>query len=273
MTVPQLTLNDGNTIPQLGFGVWQLSNDDVVPAVTTALETGYRHIDTAAIYKNEEGVGKAIAQSGIDRKDLFVTTKLWNNRHSDARAALEESLSKLGLDYVDLYLIHWPVPEQNKRLEAWSALEQAQADGLVKSLGVSNFRESDLYELAKNSSVRPVVNQIELHPTFTQVELSADNARYGAVTQAWSPLGRAHDLENPTVGQIAERIGRTPAQVVLRWHLQAGRIVFPKSATESRIRENFQVFDFALSDGDMAAINGLNADNRIGPHPMDLGAE
>lgn len=270
--VPNITLNDGNTIPQLGFGVWQVSKDDIVATVSTALEVGYRHIDTAAIYGNEEGVGQAIKDSGIAREELFITTKLWNDRHHEAPVALEESLTKLGLDYVDLYLIHWPVPGQDKRVEAWTKLEEAKKQGLVKSIGVSNFRESDLYELAKNNLTTPVVNQIELHPTFQQKPLTADQARYGIATEAWSPLGQAKDLDNEVITSIAKRLGRTPAQVVIRWHLQLGHILFPKSVTPRRIEENFHVFDFALSDVDMAAIATLDADNRIGAHPVDLGA-
>ncbi|GAB3711060.1 aldo/keto reductase [Mariniluteicoccus flavus] len=265
--VPTITLNDGTTIPQLGFGVWQVSGDDIVDAVSTALEVGYRHIDTAAIYGNEEGVGEAIKKSGIARDELFVTTKLWNNRHDDAKAALTESLGKLGLDHVDLYLTHWPVPQQDKYLEAWLSMEKLQAEGLTRSIGVSNHQKDHLEKVLDQATVTPAVNQIEIHPTFAQRELVAFNDSHGIRTEAWSPLGQAQDLESDEVTSIAEAVGRTPGQVVLRWHIQRGLIVFPKSVTPERIRSNFAIFDFELSADQMKAIDGLDAGNRIGADP------
>ncbi|WP_026927293.1 aldo/keto reductase [Granulicoccus phenolivorans] len=265
MTVPDLVLNDGHTIPQLGFGVWQISSDDIVPALRTALETGYRHIDTAAIYGNEEGVGQAIRESGIPREELFITTKLWNDRHTDAPAALAESLEKLGLDQVDLYLIHWAVP--GTYVQAWLALEDLQRQGLTRSIGVSNFLEHHLTDVLEAGSVVPAVNQIEVHPSHTRPHLRAFNDEHGILTQSWSPLGRNHDIGNPLITHIAEEVGRTPAQVILRWHLQNDLIVFPRSVTPSRIRENIALFDFELTTEQKEAIDGLNRDNRVGGDP------
>ncbi len=249
--VPTVTLNDGNPIPQLGFGVWQVSTDDIVPAVSKALDIGYRHIDTAAIYGNEEGVGRAIAESGIPREELFVTTKLWNDRHDDAPAAIQESLTKLGLDYVDLYLIHWPAPKADKYLTAWQSLEQFTADGLARSVGVSNFHASHLQKILDATSTVPAVNQIEVHPTFAQTELIATNTS--------------------VIISLAEELGRTPAQVILRWHIQKGYVVFPKSVTPSRIAENFDVFGFELDDAQIATIDGLDSGNRTGGDPDTFG--
>ena len=270
--VPTVTLNDGNTIPQLGFGVWQVSSDDIVGSVSKALEVGYRHIDTAAIYGNEEGVGRAIAESGIPRDELFITTKLWNSEHEHdlALKAIEESLTKLGLDKVDLYLIHWPAPGNDKFLEAWLALEDIQRQGLTRSIGVSNFQVDHLRLIQARGTVVPAVNQIEVHPTFTQKPLILENDELDIRTEAWSPLGLGEDLAHPTIVQLAERAGRTPAQVIIRWHLQQGRIVFPKSVTPSRIEENFNVLDFTLSDSDLEAIDAINHENRIGGHPDKL---
>jgi 2,5-diketo-D-gluconate reductase A len=270
--VPTITLNDGHQIPQLGFGVWQVSTDDIISSVSKALEVGYRHIDTAAIYGNEEGVGQAIADSGIAREDLFITTKLWNSEHDRELVlpAAEESLKKLGLDYVDLYLIHWPTPAQNKYLDAWLGLEDVQKAGLSRSIGVSNFQEDHLRLVVARGSVTPAVNQIELHPTFTQKDVVRVNDELGIKTEAWSPLGLGEDLNNPTITKLAEQYDRTAAQVIIRWHLQQGRIVFPKSVTPSRIEENFGVFDFELSDDDLTSIDAVNHDNRIGGHPDKL---
>lgn len=269
--IPTITLNDGNQIPQLGFGTWQISPEDVVGSVRTALETGYRHIDTAAIYGNEEGVGRAITEQGLPRQDLFVTTKLWNERHGDARAALGESLERLGLDHVDLFLIHWPVPTQDRYLEAWQAMEELQREGLTRSIGVSNFEPEHLQRLFDEATVRPAVNQVEIHPTFAQAGLVDFNARHGVRTQAWSPLGQSEDLTAGPVTELARTLGRTPAQVVLRWHIQRGLIVFPKSTTPQRIRENFGIFDFELSADDMAGLDALDRGNRLGPDPKTFG--
>lgn len=268
MTVPTITLNDGKTIPQLGFGVWQVTDDKATPAVAKALEVGYRHIDTAAIYGNEAGVGRAIQESGIARDDLFVTTKLWNDKHeaADAREAIETSLTKLGLDHVDLYLIHWPanVKYGDAYVEAWDALQQFKAEGLATSIGVSNFNVEHLDRL---SGETPVIDQVELHPTWQQADLRAVLGRRGIATEAWSPLGQSKDLEHEVIGRIAERHGVTPAQVIIRWHLQLGNVVIPKSVTPERIASNFDVLGFELADDDMAAIAGIASDNRLGDDP------
>ncbi|MGJ6980335.1 aldo/keto reductase [Aestuariimicrobium soli] len=271
MSVPTITLNDGVEIPQFGFGVWQVSTDDIVPAVATALEVGYRHLDTAAVYGNEQGVGKAIAESGIARDDLFVTTKLWNDAHlaGDARRGIESSLEKLGLDHVDLYLIHWPatVKYGDAYVEAWDALQQFKAEGLARSIGVSNFLVPNLEAL---NGATPSVNQIEVHPTFQQRELREFNESLGITTEVYTPLGNQSepgDITLPEVVAIAEAVGKTPAQVILRWHLQQGLIVFPKSVTPSRIAENFDVFDFELSEDQLSVISGLDRGFRQGADP------
>jgi len=264
---PTVTLNDGRQMPQLGFGVWQIPEEQIVPAVLKALEVGYRHIDTAMIYGNEAGVGRAVRESGLPREEIFVTTKLWNTDHERAREALEESLERLGFDYVDLYLIHWPKLGVDKRAEAWAAMEQARAEGLIRSIGLSNFTPRFLSEILEKGTVVPAANQVEYHPTFQQRAVEAANAAVGAVTQAWSPLGQAKDLDNAVLGQIAAELGWTPAQVVLRWHLQAGRVAIPKSVTPARIAENFAVTDFALTPGQVAAIDALDSGKRLGEDP------
>ena len=258
--VPNITLNTGAQLPQLGYGVFQVPADGVVEPVLAALQAGYRSIDTAAVYGNEEGVGRAIAESGLQREDLFVTTKLWNDRqgYDSTLQAFEESLDRLGLEYVDLYLIHWPVPGQDKYVETWKAFEKLHADGRAKAIGVSNFQIAHLRRLFEETDVVPALNQIELHPNLQQPELRAFHAEHGIVTEAWSPLGRNNGLlDDPVLTSLAEKYGKTPAQIVLRWHVQLGNVTIPKSVTPSRIRENIEVFDFELADDDMKAIEGL----------------
>ena len=270
--VPTLTMNDGRTIPQLGLGVWQVSTEDIVPVVRKALEVGYRHIDTAAAYENEEGVGQAVAESGLSRDEVFVTTKLPNYEHAydAALAMMQTSLDKLGMDYVDLYLIHWPTPAKDNYIEAWQALEEIQRRGWARSIGVSNFQPDHLRRVVAECTVVPAVNQIELHPTFGNREVVAVNDELDIRTESWSPLGQSEDLTHETVVGLAQSLGRTPAQVILRWHLQHGYIVFPKSSTPARIEENFSLFDFELSAEQMGAIDALDRGNRIGLHPDEF---
>jgi 2,5-diketo-D-gluconate reductase A len=273
-STPPLELNDGHRIPQLGFGVFQVSPEETRQAVTLALRTGYRLIDTAAAYGNEAEVGEAIAASGLPRSDLFVTTKLWNDDqgHANALSAFEHSIERLGDDYVNLYLIHWPAPSRGLYVETWKALCELKADGRARSIGVSNFTIQNLEEIISATDVVPAVNQVELHPRLIQTDLRAFHREHGIVTEAWSPLGRGGDLlEEPVLEEIAARHERTTAQVVLRWHVQLGNVVIPKSVTPSRIEENFQIFDFTLSDDELRAIDGLDADRRIGPDPTKFG--
>ncbi|MEU8913850.1 aldo/keto reductase [Streptomyces nigrescens] len=268
--VPSITLNNGVAMPQLGFGVWQVEDEQAFGAVGQALDAGYRSIDTAAIYGNEEGTGKALAASGIDRDELFVTTKLWNadQGHDATLRAFDASLAKLGLEYVDLYLIHWPLPSRDTYIETYKALEKIYADGRAKAIGVSNFPPEHLERLLGETSVVPAVNQIELHPQFQQAASRAFHARHNIVTEAWSPLGQGKGLlEDPTIAELAAKHGKTPAQVVLRWHLQLGNVAIPKSVTPSRIAENIDVFDFELDDADLTALAGLESGNRLGPDP------
>ena len=269
---PLLTLNNGTTIPQLGFGVFKVDPDETTRIVTDALEVGYRHIDTAAIYGNEEGVGQAIASSGIPRDELFVTTKLWNDRQTDAEAAFDESLGKLWLDYVDLYLIHWPTPQKDTFVQAWKSLEKIYASGRAKAIGVSNFLVPHLEKLLANTDVVPAVNQIELHPAHQQPEVTAFSREHGIAIEAWGPLGQGKYplFETPEVSQAAEAHGKTPAQVVIRWHLQTGNIVFPKSNRRERMAENFDVFDFELSSDEVAAISSLEREGRVSAHPDEV---
>ncbi|WP_318216936.1 aldo/keto reductase [Streptomyces sp. SCL15-6] len=271
-TVPTVTLNNGVEIPQLGFGVFQVPDAETTAAVSAALEAGYRSIDTAAIYGNEAGVGRALADCGIARDDLFVTTKLWNaDQGYDATLkAFDTSLDKLGLDHVDLYLIHWPTPARDLYRESWKAIEKLVADGRIRAAGVSNFQPAHLERLIAGSDLVPAVNQVELHPGLQQRELRAAHARLGIVTEAWSPLAQGAVLEDEAITTIAARHGKSAAQVVLRWHLQLGNVVIPKSVTPARIRENLDVFDFTLTDDEMTAIAGLDRDLRTGPHPDEL---
>ena len=275
MTVPTVKLNDSNHIPQLGYGVWQVGNDEAVAAVSEALKAGYRHIDTAAIYGNEEGVGKAINSSGIERGDIFLTTKLWNSEqgYESTLKAFDTSLKKLGTDYVDLYLIHWPMPSKDLFMETWRAFLKLKEEGRAKSIGVSNFRTADLERIIKESGVTPVLNQIELHPQFQQDELRLFHSKHNIATEAWSPLGQGKILEDATLKTIAEKHGKSVAQVILRWHIETGNIVIPKSVTPARIKENFDVFDFHLNGTDHDAITKLDkADGRIGPNPSTFSA-
>ncbi|MEV0275718.1 aldo/keto reductase [Streptomyces sp. NPDC050610] len=268
--IPSITLNNGVEMPQLGFGVWQVADDEAFTAVGHALEAGYRSIDTAAAYENEAGTGKALAASGIDRGELFVTTKLWNSDQGyDATLrAFDASLSKLGLDYVDLYLIHWPIWWRGETVNTYRAFEKILADGRAKAIGVSNFQPHHLEQLAAETSVVPAVNQIELHPQFAQAEARAYHAQHNIATEAWSPLGQGKDLlDDPKIAAVARKHGVTPAQTVLRWHIQLGNIVIPKSVTPSRIKENIDVFGFELDDEDLASIATLDSGTRLGPDP------
>jgi 2,5-diketo-D-gluconate reductase A len=272
--VPAVRLNDGSDVPQFGFGVFQIPTEQTVTAVRTALDAGYRHIDTAQMYGNEAEVGQAIAESGVAREEIFVTTKLDNGCHAydAAIGALDESLRKLGFDYVDLFLIHWPRPQEGRYVETWTAMEKLKADGKARSIGVSNFTVEHLERLAERTATVPAVNQIELHPQFPQAALRAYHAEHGIATEAWSPIGQGGDLlQDGRLRALADGHGRSPAQIVLRWHIQLGNIVFPKSVTPERIRENIDVFDFALSADDMAVIDGLDTGTRKGPDPNRFG--
>jgi 2,5-diketo-D-gluconate reductase A len=268
-SVPAVTLHDGVEIPQLGFGVFQVRPEDTQQAVEEALEVGYRHIDTAAAYRNERGVGAAIAASGMPRDEIFVTTKLWNSHqgYESTLGAFRKSLDRLGLDQVDLYLIHWPVPTEGRALDTWRAFERVHDEGRSRTIGVSNFRIEDLEQLEQQAFIQPTINQIELHPHFPQAELRAWHQEHGIATESWSPLAQGALLVNETIASVAARHDRTPAQVILRWHLQLGNVVIPKSVTPARIRENFELFDFELSEEDMTEIAALDVGQRIGPDP------
>jgi len=272
--VPNVRLNDGTSIPQLGFGVFQVPPDETRGAVETALASGYRHIDTAAAYRNERGVAAGIAASGLPREEIFVTTKLWNTEQGfdSTLAAFERSLEALDLDHVDLYLIHWPTPARDLYLDTWRAFERIHAEGGSRSIGVSNFRIPDLERLQREAERMPTINQIELHPLLQQSELRAWHAANGIVTEAWSPLAQGEVLNDDTLVTIAAHHQRTVAQVILRWHLQLGNVVIPKSVTPARIRENLDVFDFELSEDDLAAIARLEAGHRTGPDPETFSA-
>jgi 2,5-diketo-D-gluconate reductase A len=279
-SVPHVSLSAGSTtidIPQLGFGVWQVPDADVTDAVTTALEVGYRSIDTAAAYENEDGVGRALARTGVPREEIFLTTKVWNDQQGyDATLrAFDASAKRLGQEVVDLYLIHWPVPAKDAYVDTWRALLELRSQGRIRAAGVCNFQPAHLQRLLDETGELPALNQIELHPRLQQRELRAFHAQHGIVTEDWSPLASGGDLlEDPIITGIAQRLSRTPAQVVLRWHVQLGHVVIPKSVTPSRIAENFQIFDFELEPGDLAAIEGMDRGERTGPDPdtFNLGA-
>ncbi|MDT4892036.1 MAG: 2,5-diketo-D-gluconate reductase [Pseudonocardiales bacterium] len=269
---PTVRLNTGAGMPQLGFGVFKVPNSETAAAVRSALEVGYRSIDTAAMYGNEEGVGRAIRESGLPRNDVFVTTKLNNDAHGKENAlrAFEQSRRHLGFDYVDLYLIHWPLPRRDLYVETWQALETLYREGVARAIGVSNFHVPHLRRLLDESGVVPAVNQIELHPYLVQTELRQFHAKQGIHTEAWSPLARGRELlTDPVITILAEKYGKTPAQIVIRWHLQIGNIVIPKSVTPARIAENFDVFDFELDDDDLDGITELDRGRRTGPNPDD----
>ena len=273
-SVPDLTLNNGVTIPQLGFGVFQIPPDATRKATLAALEVGYRHVDTAQMYGNEAGVGQAVRDSGLDRGDVFVTSKLDNSSHAydDALAAFDRSLAELEFDYLDLFLVHWPMPAVGDFVETWRAMEEIYRSGRSKAIGVSNFQPNHLNRLRAETDVLPAVNQVEVHPYFTQTDVRSYGVEHGIVTEAWSPIAQGKVLDDPTIGRIAERYGKTPAQVTLRWHIQRGDVVFPKSATRSRVEENFAIFDFELGDDDVTDISLLDRDERIGPHPDKFNA-
>lgn len=272
-TVPNLILNDGTSIPQLGFGVFQIPPDETAAAVRTALEIGYRHIDTAEMYQNEKGVGDGIRDSGIDRGEVYVTSKLNNGFHKpdDARRAFDGTIEALGFDYVDLFLIHWPLPGlyDGDFISTWKALEEFKNDGRARSIGVSNFQIHHLEQLARDTETVPAVNQIEVHPYFANDELREYGTDHSILTEAWSPIAQGAVLGDPAIGAIAQRLGKSPAQVTLRWHIERGDIVFPKSVNPERIKENLEIFDFELSDEDIDAITALDKGEagRQGPNP------
>jgi len=271
-SVPTISLNNGVEIPQLGFGVFQIPPDKTIEATTTALEIGYRHIDTAQMYGNEREVGLAVRESGIPRDEVFVTSKLNNNRleRDDILRSFDTSLTDMGFDYLDLFLIHWPLPAVSDFVARWKVMEEIYAGGRVKAIGVSNFQPHHLRTLFAASEVRPAVNQIEVHPYLVQDELRAFDAEHQIVTEAWAPIAKGRVNDDPAIREIAARIGRTPAQVTLRWHVQRGDVVFPKSVTRSRIEENFGIFDFELDESAMSAISGVNRDERTGPNPDEF---
>ncbi|TXG89010.1 aldo/keto reductase [Rhodococcus rhodnii] len=273
--IPTIVLSDGRQIPQLGFGVYKVEPDEAQRVVEEALTVGYRSIDTATLYGNEDGVGRALANSGLRRNEVFVTTKLWNDDqgYDETLRAFDASMNRLGLDHLDLYLVHWPVPSLGRYVDSFRALQKLRDDGRVKSIGVSNFTEEAIERLIAETGEVPALNQIELHPGFTQTELRAYHMGRGIATEAWAPLGQGSVLGDPTIEAIARTHGRTPAQIVLRWHLQIGTIAIPKSVTPSRIAENFEVMGFRLGPDEIDAIDGLRFDvGRLGPDPETFGA-
>jgi 2,5-diketo-D-gluconate reductase A len=271
-SVPTIALNNGVEIPQLGFGVFQIKPADTVEATTTALEVGYRHIDTAQMYGNEKEVGQAVREFDIDRGEVFVTSKLNNNRQErdDILRAFDQSLEDLGFDYLDLFLVHWPLPGVSDYVKRWTVMEEIYASGRAKAVGVSNFQPNHLRNVFAASELKPAVNQIEVSPFLVQDELRALNADHEIVTEAWSPIARGKVADDPVIGSIAEKLGRSPAQVTLRWHIQRGDVVFPKSVNPSRIKENFELFDFELDQSDMVAITALDRGERTGPNPDEF---
>ncbi|EFG65725.1 aldo/keto reductase [Streptomyces sp. SPB074] len=270
--VPNITLNNGVEIPQLGFGVFQIPPEKTKEATLSALDVGYRHIDTAEMYGNEKEVGQAVRESGLDRSELFVTSKLNNgfHAHDDALAAFDRRLADLGFGYLDLFLIHWPLPEVGDFAETWKALEEIYRSGRAKAIGVSNFQPHHLRRILEETDIVPAVNQIEVHPYLTQEDVRAFGAEHGIVTEAWSPIAQGLVLKDPVIGNIANRLGKSPAQVTLRWHLQRGDVIFPKSVTRSRVEENFALFDFELTEGDMSEISALDRGERTGPNPDEF---
>lgn len=272
MAAPSVTLNDGNCIPAVGFGVFKIPSQDTEQAVTTALRAGYRHVDTAALYGNEVQTGRAITESGLPRDQVYVVTKLWNadQGYDSTMAAFDASMDRLGLDYLDLYLVHWPCPQLNTFVDTFKAFASLRDQGRVRSIGVSNFEPEHLKVLIDATGIVPVVNQVELHPQFPQTALRDEHARWGIATEAWAPLGRGTLLTHPTITAVAEDRGRTPAQVLLRWHLQLGNIVIPKSVRPERIVSNFDVFDFELDATQMASISSLDSGTRLGPDPRSF---
>lgn len=269
---PLVEMNDGRSIPVIGFGVWQVPDDVVVDATLKALEVGYRHIDTAYLYLNERGVGEALRRSGLDRDDIFVTTKVWNTDHGydETLRAFDKSTGLLGIDEVDLYLIHWPTPARDIYLDSWRALIRLREEGRARSIGVSNFHEAHLRKIIDETGVIPAINQIELHPWLPQAHMRDIDARLGIKTEAWSPLGSGRLIDDPVIAEVAAKHGKSPAQVMVRWSLQLGNIVLPKSVTPERIEQNIDVFDFVLDDADMAAIATLESGRRTGPNPDEF---
>lgn len=269
---PLVEMNDGRSIPVIGFGVWQVPDDVVVDATLKALEVGYRHIDTAYLYHNERGVGEALRRSGLDRDDVFVTTKVWNTDHGydETLRAFDKSTGLLGIDEVDLYLIHWPTPARDIYLDSWRALIRLREEGRARSIGVSNFHEAHLRKIIDETGVIPAMNQIELHPWLPQTHMRDIDARLGIKTEAWSPLGSGRLIDDPVIADVAAKHGKSPAQVMVRWSIQLGNIVLPKSVTPARIEQNIDVFDFELADADMAAIATLDSGRRTGPNPDDF---
>jgi len=269
---PLVEMNDGRSIPVIGFGVWQVPDDVVVDATVKALEVGYRHIDTAYLYHNERGVGEALRRSGLDRDDVFVTTKVWNTDHGydQTLRAFDKSTGLLGIDEVDLYLIHWPTPARDVYLDSWRALIRLREEGRARSIGVSNFHDAHLRKIIDETGVIPAINQIELHPWLPQTELRDIDARLGIKTEAWSPLGSGRLIDDPVIAEVSAKHGKSPAQVMVRWSIQLGNIVLPKSVTPERIEQNIDVFDFQLDDADMAAIATLESGRRTGPNPDEF---